>query len=220
MNIENKEMLYTLSKEDLATALTPYYKDFYDQLSDHQKENISFDMVVNDAYKRLHFNNSAPTNTDRILKPTEYAGVSQCVLAIGTVVAGAFSLAFKFMGIHESERHSATQVLLKKLGHDAIHELLTIVKDLKNSPSIIDKSKNTWSLISEVKNDIGISGIINSLKESMHWYDWVITGITAIAQLTIWFATDGVAFIAEIALEGPAIATLVLDSVNAVDVCL
>ncbi|MCT8342314.1 MULTISPECIES: hypothetical protein [Photorhabdus] len=219
MNIENKEMLYTLSKEDLATELTPYYQDFYDQLSDHQKENISFDMVVNDAYKRLHFNNSAPTNTDGRLKLIEYAGVSPCTLAIGSVVAGAFKLAFKFMGIHESERESATQILLKKLGHDAIHELLTIVHDLKNSDSITDKSQNTWSLISSVKDDIGISGITNCLKESMHWYDWVITGITAIAQLTIWFATGGAAFIAEIALAGPAIARLVLDSVDAVNTC-
>ncbi len=53
----------------------------------------------------------------------------------------------------------------------------------------------------------------------MHWYDWVITGITAIAQLTIWFATDGAAFIVEIALAGPAIARLVFDSVDAVNTC-
>ncbi|WP_246593451.1 hypothetical protein [Photorhabdus akhurstii] len=176
-------------------------------------------MVVNDAYKRLHFNNSAPTDTDGRSKLIEYAGVSLCTLAIGTVVAGAFKLAFKFMGIHEPERESATQILLKKLGHEAIHELLTIVHDLKNSNSITDKSKNTWSLIAKVKDDIGISGITNCLKESMHWYDWVITGITAIAQLTIWFSTDGAAFIVEIALAGPAIARLVFDSVDAVNTC-
>ncbi|AWK41065.1 hypothetical protein GPY51_13940 [Photorhabdus laumondii subsp. laumondii] len=219
MNIENKEMLYTLSKEDLATELTPYYQDFYDQLSDHQKENISFDMVVNDAYKRLHFNNSEPTDTDGRLKLIEYAGESPCIHAIGIVVADAFKLAFKFMGIHKPERESATQILLKKLGHDAIHELLTIVHNLKNSNSITDKSKHTWSLISAVESILGISGITDCLKETMHWYNWMITGITAIAQLTIWFATGGAAFIAEIALAGPAIARLALDSVDAANTC-
>ncbi|WP_036770669.1 hypothetical protein [Photorhabdus australis] len=219
MNIENKEMLYTLSKEELATELTPYYQDFYDQLSDHQKENISFDMVVNDAYKRLHFNNSTPTDTDVGLKLIEYAGESPCTHAIGIVVADAFKLAFKFMGIHKPERESATLILLKKLGHEAIHELFTIVHNLKNSNSITDKSKHTWSLISAVEDILGITGITDCLKETMHWYNWMITGITAIAQLTIWFATGGTAFIAEIALAGPAISRMVLDSGNAINTC-
>ncbi|AIP53734.1 Uncharacterised protein [Burkholderia pseudomallei] len=53
----------------------------------------------------------------------------------------------------------------------------------------------------------------------MHWYDWVITGVTVVAQLTIWFASDGVAFIAELALEGAYVAQLVDDSVTVGEVC-
>ncbi|WP_350304605.1 hypothetical protein [Photorhabdus viridis] len=219
MNIENKEMLYTLSKEELAKALTPYYKDFYDQLSDYQKSNISLDIVVNDAHKRLFLNNLTHLRIDRELKPIEYAGVSPCILAIGTVVADAFGLVFQFLGINEAETRAATRALLKELGQDTLRGLLATIEDFKNATSLLDKAKIIWSLISEIKNAVGFSGIIKALKDSMHWYDWVITGVTAAAQLTIWFATDGAAFIAELALAGAAIATLGIDAANAVHVC-
>jgi len=210
--------LSQLSKDELAKALQPHYDEFVSQLSDFQKSNISFDQVAHEAYRRLQNAGVAKIDISEI-EPLNKAGVPPCVLAIGTVVADAFGVFFQLLGINESETRAATRAILEELGQDTIRGLLATVHDIKNADSIVEKAKLIWSLISQVKNAIGLSGIIKALKDSMHWYDWVITGVTAVAQLTAWFATDGLAFIAEVALEGAAIAQMVEDSVNAVNVC-
>lgn len=140
-------------------------------------------------------------------------------MAIGTVVADAFGILFQFIGINEEETRAATRALLAELGEDTLRGLSARIHNIANATSIFDKASEIWGLISEVKNAVGFDGIIKALKDSMHWYDWVITGVTVVAQLTIWFASDGVAFIAELALEGAYVAQLVDDSVTVGEVC-
>ncbi|MEC4686586.1 MAG: hypothetical protein VST71_12755 [Nitrospirota bacterium] len=45
------------------------------------------------------------------------------------------------------------------------------------------------------------------------------TGVIAVAQLTAWFATDGIAFVAEAALSVMSAEQLIEDSVKADNVC-
>ncbi len=50
-------------------------------------------------------------------------------------------------------------------------------------------------------------------------WDWIKTGVIAVAQITAWFATDGVAFIAEAALTIMSAEQLIEDSVKAGQAC-
>lgn len=213
-----KDLLLYQSKEELAESIRPHFKRIYDQLSEDQKQQINFDQVVHSAYKRLNHYGKVPF---RFREETvqEKAGLSSCIMAIGTVVADAFGILFQFVGINEEETRAATRALLAELGEDTLRGLSARIHNIANATSIFDKASEIWGLISEVKNSVGFDGIIKSLKDSMHWYDWVITGVTVVAQLTIWFASDGVAFIAELALEGAYVAQLVDDAVTVGEVC-
>ena len=53
----------------------------------------------------------------------------------------------------------------------------------------------------------------------MTWWDWTKTGLIAVAQITAWFATDGVAFIAEAAMTIMNAEQLIEDAVKAVKAC-
>ncbi|MCQ0034606.1 hypothetical protein [Burkholderia glumae] len=214
----NSKLLIHFTKEELAEALRPHFEEFHNQLSEHQKRQINFDQVVHSSYKRLNFYGKAPFHF-REEKFQQQAGLSPCTMAIATVVADAFGIVFQFLGINEKETRAATRALLAELGEDTLRGLRAKIHDIANATTIFQKAKEIWGLVSEVKNVVGFSGIVKALKDSMHWYDWVITGATAVAQLTAWFATDGVAFVAELALEGVYVAQLVEDAVNAVNCC-
>jgi len=63
-------------------------------------------------------------------------------------------------------------------------------------------------------------GILASIASSMKWWDWIITGVAAVAQIAALVLTDGAAFIAEVALNATAIAYVVSDSVKAGQACI
>lgn len=211
-------MLHNMSEEKLAATLKPYYDDFYRQLSESQKKNITFEQVVRGAYKRLRSVSATPLERFDIA-PMNTAGQSACILAIGTVVGDAFGMVFQLLGIQASTITATTRALLETLGQDTLRGLMATIHDIANASSALDKAKQIWGLIGQVKNAIGLSGIVNALKGTMSWYQWVITGVTVVAQLTIWFTTDGAAFVAEVALEGVAIAQTVEDSIKSVNAC-
>ena len=53
----------------------------------------------------------------------------------------------------------------------------------------------------------------------MTWWEWVKTGMIAVAQIMVWFATDGVAFVAEAALSIMSAESLIEDAIKADKVC-
>lgn len=215
--------LKSLNSADLSKVLKPFYDALYDQLSSSQKEHITFEQVVNGSYKLLHSYSAKPVTMKATSLTTpilvEKAGVSDCIMAVGMVVADVLAIIFQMLGINEAESRAAARAILEELGQDTIRGIQATLHDLNAASSIMDKAKLMWKIFSEIYNAVGISGILKALKDSMHWYDWIITGVTVAAQLTAWFATDGVALIAELALEGAYIAQFTEDVIKANTAC-
>ena len=55
-------------------------------------------------------------------------------------------------------------------------------------------------LVTSFVSVLGIGTIIKGYFTDLSWWDYVKFSVIATAQLTAWFATDGAAFIAEVAL--------------------
>lgn len=53
----------------------------------------------------------------------------------------------------------------------------------------------------------------------MSWWEWIKTGIIALAQILAWFATEGVAFIAECVLVIMSATQLIQDAVACASAC-
>lgn len=213
----DQSFLKTFSYDQLAAALKPTFDEFYQQLSPSQQAKITFDQVVHGAFQVLHRERQAAYLTP--VPIVEKAGVSDCVMAVGMVIADAFGIIFQLLGINEAETRAATRALLEELGQETINGILATIHDFNASSSVLEKARLIWKIISEVKNAVGLSGIIKALKDALSWWDWVITGATIVAQLVAWFATDGAALIAEIALEAVYIAQFTEDVVHAVSTC-
>ncbi|MDV2453150.1 hypothetical protein [Xanthomonas hortorum] len=213
--------LKDLSRDQLAAAIKPTYDSFYQKLSSSQQAKINFDQVVNGAYKVLKGASplGSPAAHFTTLAAVETAGVAPCIMAVGMVIADVFAIVFQLAGINESESRAAARAILEELGQETIRGIQATIHDFSVAESAMDKARLIWKIISEVYNAIGISGIAKALEDSMHWYDWIITGVTVVAQLVAWFATDGVALIAELALEGVYLAQFTEDVINAQSAC-
>lgn len=217
----DNSFLKNLSREQLATVLKPIYDDFYKQLSSSQKDKINFDQVVQGSFKVLHGESILGSTGAHLttLAALEKAGMSSCFIAVGMVIADVFAMVFQLAGINEQESRAATRAILEELGQDTIRGIEATIHDFNAASSLKDKATLMWKIISEVYNAVGMSGIIKALKDSMHWYDWIITGVTVVAQLVAWFGTDGAALIAELALEGAYIAQFTEDVIKANTAC-
>ncbi|CAB4033609.1 Hypothetical predicted protein, partial [Paramuricea clavata] len=70
-----------------------------------------------------------------------------------------------------------------------------------------------------IYNAGGFRAVFKAIKDEMSWWDWIKTGVIAVAQITAWFATDGAAFIAEAALSIMSAESLIEACIKAAQVC-
>ncbi|OUR90315.1 hypothetical protein A9Q87_13555 [Flavobacteriales bacterium 34_180_T64] len=61
--------------------------------------------------------------------------------------------------------------------------------------------------------------LFDTMKDNSHWYDWVIDGAIALAQIIIWVASEFIAAIAEIALIILSAVHLLFTGVEAIQIC-
>jgi hypothetical protein len=211
-------LLHKMPKDKLAATLEPYYNDLYSQLSESQKKDISFELVVDAAHYRLRsLQYARPLRFD--VRPLSKAGDSACITAIARVVADAIGIVFGLAGLSDSVCRAVAGDLMDDLGEAGARSLVDIIGQIKDASSTLDKAKGIWSLVKGIYNIVGAKAIWKAIKDSMSWYDWALTGTVAVAQLTIWFASDGLALVGEIVLEATAIAYTVEDAVQVANCC-
>ena len=83
----------------------------------------------------------------------------------------------------------------------------------------MNKAKALFKLLGGIYKVGCFSAVFKVLKEEMTWWEWVKTGMIAVAQIMVWFATDGVAFVAEAALSIMSAESLIEDAIKADKVC-
>lgn len=215
----NNVLFINMDKKDLRSVIEPCFYFTQSIVSAEDTSRFTLDDVVNYSYNNLQENNK-----NRPFKKLDntvelVSSPLSCVIAIGTVVADVFGLIFQLLGVRQCIIRSATRSLLEELGEDVLRGLRAKIHDIANASSMFDKAKEIWGLVSQIKNAIGLSGILKALKNNFEWYDWILTGTTVVVQLTAWFATDGCAVIAEIALEGVAVGQLVEDAFKVDGAC-
>jgi hypothetical protein len=213
------------SSEELAVTLRPFYDEFLKELTPDQQAQVPFDLFLSES--TLFLNGKDPVNAvNQHLKETDAPETQKkddkadkCVVAIGTVVADAFGILFEAIGIREEQVRAATRVLLRELGEDTMRGLRSTITEFREASGLTDRAKIIKKLGGEVYNAVGKDGIKKALEKKMHWYDWLIMGATIVAQLVIWFASDGAALVAEIVLFATDVARTAEDGVAAYEAC-
>ena len=145
-----------------------------------------------------------------------------CPYAIGVVVVDCIFMILGFVGLHATNSETIAKAAAKEVGEEIAKTLpkwQKLIEALKTADSATKKAKAIFQIGSAAYTAGLFRGILASIKSSMKWWDWIITGIAAVAQIAALVLTDGLAFVAEVALNATAVAYVVSDSVKAGKAC-
>lgn len=148
--------------------------------------------------------------------------ITPCAKAIAVVVIDVVFVFFSFAGLDIPDEGAVTSEIVDGVA-EAVDESLPawqqLISDLQNATSITEQAKAIWAILSKAYT-IGMFGTIASaIENAVPWYDWVIAGVAALAQIAVLILTDGAAFIAELILASTSVAWLVDAAVKASTVC-
>ena len=145
--------------------------------------------------------------------------LTPCQNACGVVIVDVVMFIIGLFGLRVSNEERLTREIIRELGGDTLRGFARSIDTFSTSTGAYDKAKALFTLFGEVQNAGGFSIVFKVLKDEMSWWDWVKTGAIAALQITAWFASDGAAFIAEVALNIMSAEQLIEDSVKATKAC-
>lgn len=89
----------------------------------------------------------------------------------------------------------------KQLSDKSIHGLKQLVDKFNEAESALGKARALFGILDGFRNIGGVTAVVHEIANHMSFWDWVTTGVVAVAQITAWMATGGLAFIAKAALS-------------------
>ena len=148
-----------------------------------------------------------------------FLGLTPCQEACGVVIVDVVMFAFGLIGLHVSNEERISRELIRELGGETLRGFARAIREFSEADGAMNKARALFTLMGQIKKAGGFSAVFKVVKNEMTWWDWTKTGLIAVAQITAWFATDGVAFIAEAAMTIMNAEQLIEDALKAVKAC-
>ena len=146
-------------------------------------------------------------------------GLTPCEEACGYVAVDVVFFVLGLAGLHTSNNERITRAILRELGADTLKGLARAVRDFSEADGAYNKAKALFTLFGQIYKAGGFRAALKVIKDEMTTWEWIKTGVIAVAQIAAWFATDGIAFIAEVALNIMSAEQLIEDAAKAVKAC-
>jgi hypothetical protein len=153
------------------------------------------------------------------VEPTIGIVIDPCLEALGTFIVDVVFFAIGLVGLHFSNQERIARALFRELGEDTMRGFLASIHNFNEAKPGWHKAKALFEILGAIYNAGGFRAVFKVIRHEMSWWEWLKTGIIAIAQIVAWFATDGAAFIAEAALTIMSAESLIEDGIKAVEVC-
>ena len=169
-----------------------------------------------DASSPLHIQSYA---TKASTKAAAEISFSPCAEAIGAFIVDVVFLVLGLLGLHVSNQESIARALLRELGEDTLRGFLRSIRNFNQAEGAFAKAKALFTIFGEIYNAGGFRAVFKVIKDEMSWWEWLKTGVIAAAQIAAWVASDGAAFIAEVALNIMSAEQLIEDGVKAAKIC-
>ena len=145
--------------------------------------------------------------------------LTPCEEAVAVVVVDAIFFVIGMVGLRVSNQERMARAIIRELGPETLRGFARTIHNFNSAEGAYNKAKALFALLGEIYNAGGFSAVFKILKDEMTWWEWVKTGLIAVAQIVAWFATDGVAFIAEAALSIMSAEQLIEDAIKAGKAC-
>ncbi|GEM_PF-2717809 len=146
--------------------------------------------------------------------PCETA-IASVVIDIVMIAIGASGLAGKVNG---EMVENVAEVLVRELGED-VTEIDKMIQAVKDADGAWEGAKAVFSILAKLK-DVGCLGaVIAAILKSLSLWDMILYGLTAFATIIALVATDGISFIAEVAILLTSGVFLMEDVAKAISTC-
>ncbi|WP_207429034.1 hypothetical protein [Pedobacter sp. SYSU D00535] len=142
-----------------------------------------------------------------------------CNLSIGTALLNVGLFVLGLVGLKATANTNVTRALLTEMGAAPLNNFLSMFRNFSNATGAWDRAKTLFSIAGSMYKACGFKAIFKAWVDEASWFDWVRTGAIAIAQLIAWFATDGVAFVAQVAMTIMSAEMLIESIVKAISTC-
>ncbi len=180
---------------------------------------LTLDQVVqNTAGKTVDWNSLTFPSQPTTMGVSKMA-ISDCQMAIGWVVFDAVCLAFGAWGLRSSVRPATIEAMAQAAGPVLSKIEITIARISAEGASATQQAWGVFEILKTIYNGGAFGAVMSAFIDSLSWWDMILYGITGTATIIAAFATDGLAFAAEIAIVLASTGFLVSDSVKAVQAC-
>jgi len=127
-------------------------------------------------------------------------GLTPCQIAIGKVAVDAVFIIIGLFGLRTSAEAKMSNAIIKAMGGKGLNGLQMAIRDFNEAATAYTKAKAFFGIAGGIYYAGGLGAAFKVLKEEMGWWDWTKTGVLVFLQLAAWFASEGAAFIAEVAM--------------------
>lgn len=150
---------------------------------------------------------------------TAAVAISECELAVGYVVFDAICLAIGGVGLRSGVSKGTAEAMAEASRPVLSKIEVAIAKMAAQGASKTDIAWGVFEILKTIWSGGCLGAVLSAFLGSLTWYYAALYGATAMATIVAAFATDGVAFVAEVVIELATFGFLVADSVNAVKAC-
>ncbi|NCD70263.1 CVNH domain-containing protein [Mucilaginibacter agri] len=145
-------------------------------------------------------------------------GFTPCEFAVGKAMVSAGFFVLSMVGINGSAHERVVYSFLQEF-RPVADKFMRLFNSFDAAVGFYEKAKVFFKIAGGLYKASCLKMLIKTWAEEANWFDWASTAAIAIAQFTVWFATEGIAFIAEVALLLASAGFLIADIVKAVNVC-
>jgi hypothetical protein len=145
--------------------------------------------------------------------------ITPCELKVGYVVFDVVCLAIGAVELRPGVTEETAEAVAEAARPVMSKIETTIAAMAKPGASATDIAKGVFTILTTIWSGGCLSAVVAAFVGHLTWYYAVLYGATALATIVAAVATDGVAFVAEVALEVVTFGVLIADCVNAVAAC-
>lgn len=202
-------------------TLSDWFPEEAEDISLYKKELI--DLIVSGEEPRMNSKLGRMVYRRLPVTPasrrTEEPLFTPCETAIAGAVVSAGIFVVSVVGLKVTYNTNIARAMERQMGKQVLNGFRTMLKEFMDSENKFQAASRLFKIAGSIWQGSGFKVIFEAWKKEAKWYDFVLAGVTLIAQLTIWFASDGVAFVAEVALVIVGAVSLGLSIKDAVNTC-
>lgn len=145
---------------------------------------------------------------------------SSCQSAAAHMIVDGFVTAIGLMGLKIPGKSTIAEKLALKIEVEGMNDFRETVYNFRNATSNSQKAYQFFKMLSDIYNGNFFQILLSSVSSAItSTWDKIKFAVTFVAQLIAWFATEGVAFIAQVVLLVSDLAELYEDAGNVKTCC-